>query len=239
MKRLFFLCLLIPAFGIGQMKNVLNSTRYFCKPDKVVEFEKALGDHAKKYHTGDWKWRVWSIESGPDAGGYMVSEGPSNWTTIDGRGDISAEHIADWNTRVAPLTMGRAISTYSSFQADLSTVKLTDYADKIQITHITALPGKYGAIKALITSLKKVWEAGKESVAVYSVAASGEPGYTIVNRLVTGYKELEEGFRKPITDRYNEIYGAGGYETYLKDYAAAVQNRWSELLIYMPKISSN
>ncbi len=238
MKKMFFMFLLIPVLGMSQTKNVLNSTRYFCKPDKVMEFEKALADHAQKYHTGDWKWRVWSIESGPDAGGYMVSEGPSNWTTIDGRGDITPEHIADWNKTVAPLVMGHAISTYSSFLPDMSTVQLTDYADKILITHMTALPGRVAATKALITQLKKVWEGGKESVAVYSVAASGEPGYIIVNRLKAGYKELEDDFRKPMNERYNDVYGAAAYETYLKDYANAVKERWSELLIYMPKLSS-
>ncbi len=238
MKKMFFMFWLIPVLGMGQTKNVLNSTRYFCKPDKVMEFEKALGDHAKKYHTGDWKWRVWSVESGPDAGGYMVTEGPSNWATIDGRGDINAEHMADWNTSVAPLTMGRAISSYSSFQPDLSTVQLTDYADKILVTHMTALPGKVAAVKALITKLKKVWEAGKESVAVYSVVASGEPGYTTVSRLKDGYKELDESYRKPMAERFNESYGAGAWDAYLKDYADAVKERWSELLIYLPKLSS-
>ncbi len=239
MRKVLFMLLLIPVLGMSQTKNVLNSTRYFCKASNAAAFEKALGEHAKKYHTGDWKWRVWSIESGPDAGGYMVSEGPSNWTAIDGRGDISAEHIADWNKNVTPYIEGRAISTYSSFEADMSTVQLTDYADKILITHMTALPGKILAVKALITQLKKVWELGKESVAVYSVFASGEPGYTTVTRLRAGYKELEDGFRKPMNERYNEAFGAAGFETYLKDYAAAVKERWSELLIYMPKISSN
>jgi hypothetical protein len=238
MKRTFFLFLLIPLFGISQTKNVLNSTRYYCKPDKVMEFEKALSTHAQKYHTGDWKWRVWSIESGPDAGGYMVSEGPSNWTTIDGRGDISTEHINDWNKMVAPYLVGRAISTYTTFQPDMSTVQLTDYADKIIITHMTALPGKIFEMKALINKLKKVWESGKESNAVYSVSASGEPGYTLVSRLRGGYKELEDGYRKPMVDRYNDIYGANAYDTYLKDYAGCVQNRWSEMLIYLPKLSS-
>ena len=238
MKKTFFMFLLIPVLGMSQTKNVLNSTRYFCQPDKVMAFEKALAAHAQKYHTGDWKWRVWSIESGPDAGGYMVSEGPSNWATIDGRGDISAEHIADWNTNVASLTMGRAISTYSSFQPDLSTVQLTDYADKILINHMTALPGKVAAVKAIITKLKKVWEAGKESVAVYSVIASGEPGYTTVSRLKDGYKELDESYRKPMAERYNEAYSAGAWDAYLKDYADAVKERWSELLIYLPKLSS-
>jgi hypothetical protein len=239
MKKMFFMFLLIPILGIGQTKNVLNSTRYFCKPDKVMAFETALAAHAKKYHKGDWKWRVWSIESGPDAGGYMVTEGPSNWTAIDGRGDISAEHIADWNTNVMPLTTGRGFSIYSSFQPDMSTVQLTDYADKILITHMTALPGKVGAVKDLITKLKKVWETSKESVAVYSLVASGEPGYITVNRLKDGYKELEDGYRKPMNERYNEVNGAGSWDAYLKDYATAVKERWSELLIYMPKLSSN
>jgi hypothetical protein len=75
MKKIFLLLMLCPLFGISQTKNVLNESRYFCKPDKVQEFEKALTAHAQKYHTGDWHWRVWSIESGPDAGGYMITEG--------------------------------------------------------------------------------------------------------------------------------------------------------------------
>ncbi len=38
----------------------------FPKADKVLDFEKALAAHAQKYHTGDWKWRVYEIQSGPD-----------------------------------------------------------------------------------------------------------------------------------------------------------------------------
>jgi len=230
--------LLIPVLGIGQVKTILNASRYFCKNDKITEFEKALTAHAQKFHTGDWKWRVWSIDSGPDAGGYMVTEGPSDWVTIDGRGEINPEHQADWNKNVAPLINTNGSSMYLSFQADMSTVQLTDYADKILITHMTPKPGKVVGVTALLTKQKKIWEAGKESVAVYSIVASGEPGYVTVSRLKEGYKELADGFRKPTPDRFNEVYGAGGWDAYLKDYAEAVQNRWSELLIYQPKLSS-
>jgi hypothetical protein len=238
MRKIFLFCMLVPLFGMSQTKTVLNASRYFCKPDKVQEFEKALGAHAQKYHTGDWHWRVWSIESGPDAGGYMVSEGPSDWATIDGRGDLGAEHLADWNKNVAPLTTNQYSSSYSEFQSGLSTVQLTDYADKIIINHMNAKPGKLGAVRELITKLKKVWEAGNESVAVYSLTASGEPGFTTVTRLKNGLKEMAEGYRKPINERYNEVYGAGAWDAYLKDYADAVEKRWSELLIYKPKLSS-
>jgi hypothetical protein len=238
MRKLFILLLLTPLLSISQTKTVLNASRYFCETNKVEAFEKALGAHAQKYHTGDWHWRVWSIETGPDAGGYMITEGPSDWASIDGRGDLNPAHMTDWNVNVAPLTTSRYSSSYFEYEEDLGTVKLTDYADKIMINNMTAKPGKIVAVNALIKKLKKVWEAGNESVAVYSIKASGEPGFVIVNRLKTGLKELADGFRKPMPERFNDVYGSGAYDTWLKDYADAVEKRWSELLIYKPKLSS-
>lgn len=238
MKKFFFILLLLPLFGIGQTKTLLSSNRVFSKTDKSQEFEKALASHAQKYHKGDVAWRVWQIESGPDAGGYMISEGPTTWSTIDGRGDISAEHTADWGKNVLPLTTDKTQSGYYDFQADLSTVQLTDYADKIVISHMTARPGKIQDMKNLITKMKKVWTASNESVAVYLTAFSGEPGYIQVTRLKNGLKELATDYRKPFAERYNEAYGAGAFDNWLKDYADIVQSRWSELLTYKPLLSS-
>ena len=238
MKNLIFLLLLLPVLGIGQTKTLLTSNRIFAKNDKANEFEKALSNHAKKYHKGDVAWRVWSIQSGPDAGGYMITEGPTTWSNLDSRADISAEHTADWEKNVLPLTDGRGQSGFYDFQAELSTVQLTDYADKIVINHMTAKPGKINKIMALIQTLKKVWEADKESVAVYLAAFSGEPGYITVTRLKSGLKELGSDYRKPLAERFTAINGADSFDGWLKDYAEAVQNRWSELLIYKPLLSS-
>jgi len=238
MRKLLALCLLIPYIGFGQVKNVINATRVFPKQEKIAEFEKALAAHAQKYHTGDWKWRVWSIESGPDAGGYMITEGPNSWDQLDTRGDLGAEHTADWEKNVAPLTQDRGTVSYAEFQADLSTVQLTDYADKILINHTIGKPGKIGAIPDIIKKLKNVWQAGNESVAVYQEVASGEPGYLVVYRLKAGLKELATGYRKPMKDRYNAANGDGSFDTYQKDYSDDVQSRWSELLTYKPALSS-
>jgi len=238
MKKFFFLLLLLPVLGIGQTKSLLSSNRVFAKNDKAGEFEKALSSHAKTYHTGDVAWRVWSIDSGPDAGGYMITEGPTTWSTYDGRADISAAHTADWEKAVLPLTDGRGQSGFYDFQADLSTVQLTDYADKIVINHMTAKPGKLNNTMELIQQLKKMWVADKESVAVYSVSFSGEPGYITVTRLKNGLKELASDYRKPTPERFNGVNGAGSFDTWLKDYANVVQNRWSELLTYKPLLSS-
>ncbi len=223
---------------MSQTKNILTSSRLFAKNDKSLEFEKALATHSQKYHTGDVKWRVWSIESGPDAGGFMVTEGPSNWSILDSRGDLGAEHTADWAKNVMPLTMGQGQSAYYDFQTDLSTVQLTDYADKIMINHIITKPGMPLKARDLIQKLKKLWEAGNESVAVYSAASSGDPGFIIVTRLKAGLKELASDYRKPVPERYNAIYGAGAYDVFLKDYADAVQSRFSEILMYKPELSS-
>lgn len=238
MKKMLVIWLLIPLIGMGQAKNVINSTRVFSKPEKIAEFEKALAAHAQKYHTGDWKWRVWSIESGPDAGGYMITEGPNSWVQMDGRGDLSAEHTADWEKSVAPLTEGQGSQSYFEFITDLSTVEITDYADKILINHMIVKPGKIRNASDLLKKMKTVWQAGNESVAVYRAVASGDPAYLTVTRLKQGLKEMAEGFRGPLNDRYNGANGAGSFDAFLKDYADAVERRWSELLVYKPDLSS-
>ncbi len=72
MKKFFIALLWVPLSVVAQTKNVVNSTGVFPKIDKVDLFEKALAVHAQKYHTGNWSWRVYSIETGPDAGGYLL-----------------------------------------------------------------------------------------------------------------------------------------------------------------------
>ena len=238
MRKIFIFLMLIPVVAISQTKTVLNSFRVYPKTDKVMEFEKALTSHAQKYHTGDWKWRVWSIESGPESGGYMVTEGPFSWDAMDKRGDISKDHMNDWNQNVLPLTTGQGTSINLVFKPELSTVQMTDYADKIIISHMTARPGMINGVLELVKKQKKAWENGKESIAVYSLMASGDPGYVTVSRLKGGLKELNEDFRKPMKDRYNEANGAGSFDAFLKDYADAVEKRWSEMLFYHPELSS-
>ncbi len=62
MRKIFLLFLAIPLFGMSQDQNVVSASRYFPKPDKVLEFEKAITAHSQKYHSGDWKWRVFEIQ---------------------------------------------------------------------------------------------------------------------------------------------------------------------------------
>jgi hypothetical protein len=238
MKKLLFMILLIPVLGISQTKNVISVTRVFPKADKVLDFEKALAAHAQKYHTGDWSWRVYEIQSGPDAGGYHITEGPTSWNAIDGRGNLGTEHNDDWNKNVAIYVTDKLEESYSIYVDSLSTVALGNYSDKIIISHMYAKPGMINGIVRLVKEMKKVWTDGNESIAVYQSVISGEPQMITVSRLKNGLKELADGYRKPTAERFNIAYGAGAWDTYLADYAKYVETRWSELLVYRADLSS-
>lgn len=238
MRKMLLLCILIPLLGVGQTKNVVNFFRVFPKTDKGAQLEKALTAHGQKYHTGNWKWRIFEIQTGPDAGGFQVIEGPLSWTDFDSRGDLGAAHMTDWNTTVAPLTTGMGTQAFATFLEEYSTVQLSDYSDKIIINHIYPKPGMVTAVKDMVGKMKKAWQAGSESVAVYEASFSGEPQISVVTRLKTGLKELEPNFRKPMPERYNAENGSGSWDEFLKAYASNVERRWSEMLLYRADLSS-
>ena len=238
MRKMIFFLMLIPVLGWSQTKNVVSTNRVFPKVDKVLEFEKALAAHAQKYHSGDVKWRVFTIQSGPDANGYHIVEGPTNWDALDGRGDISVEHNNDWNKTVAIHLADRGSSGYSVFEDSLSTIAMTDYSDKINITHWTPKVGWGSKLRAEIARMRKVWSASGESIAVYTSSSSGPAEFAIVTRYKQGLKERTPGFRPPFKDRYEKIYGEDSFETFQNVLREYVQSQWSELLFYRADLSS-
>ena len=238
MRKILLICFLLPVMVVGQKKNVVNANRVFPKVDKVLEFEKALTAHAQKYHIGDWKWRVFEIQSGPDYGGYHITEGPSSWEQIDGRGNLGAEHNTDWNKNVTPFLTDKTSSVYSVFQDTLSSVALTDYTNMINITHFFPKTGWGYKLREVFVKFRKVWEASGESVAVYVSSSSGPAQYAVVTRYKQGLKEREDGFRKPFKDRYEAMYGADSWDNVAEVYQQYVDNVWSELLSYRTDLSS-
>jgi len=238
MKKLLAFLLLVPLYGMAQEKNVVNSQRVFPKVDKIAEFEKALTAHAQKYHTGDWKWRVFDIQSGPDFGGYHITEGPATWEQIDARGDLGKEHMNDWNKNVSVYLTDRSSSTYGLFREDLSTIQLTDYTNKIAITHVFPAVGYGDKIEELIKKAKKAWENGKQTVAVYEASSSGPAQFLLVYRYKQGLKERNGDFRKPMKERFNTVNGDDSYDAYMDGIRKYTDKTWSELLFFREDLSS-
>lgn len=238
MKMFFLLSMLIPAIGISQTKNVVSAYRVFPKIDKVLEFEKALSAHAKKYHTGDATWRVFEIQSGPDMGGYHITEGPTSWDAIDKRGNLGEEHNIDWNKNVTIYLTDRQSNSYSVYQDSLSTVALGDFSDKIQITHVYPKIGKVNKVRNILKDLRAAWAAEGVTIAVYASSSSGPSQFAIVTRYRQGLKEKADGFRKPFKGTYEAIHGEGSYEEYLEDVSQYTNEVWSELLFMRKDLSS-
>lgn len=239
MRKAFIMLLLIPILAASQKKNVVNATRAFPKVDKVAQFETALAAHAKKFHKGDWGWRVFSIETGPDGGGYHIVEGPLSWDAFDKRGDLGKEHMDDWNKTIAINLTDKGYETYSVFRDTLSTAILTDYASKIMIAHLFPKPGFGPKIMEYLSKVKKAWQEGNQPVAVYQAMGSGKPQYALVYRLKDGLKEFEDGYRKPFKERYEAANGMGSYETYLEETKNYFIESWSEILVSHPELGSN
>ncbi|HOZ76440.1 MAG TPA: hypothetical protein PLY34_00535 [Ferruginibacter sp.] len=237
-NMLALLMMLLPFAGIGQVKNVISTHRVFPKVDKVLEFEKALAVHAQKYHTGDAHWRVFEIQSGPDLGGYHITEGPKSWESEDERGTLGEEHTIDWNKNVAIYLTDRQSGGYSVYVDSLSTIAVGDFSDKIQITHVYPKIGWTSKIVSMIKKLKAAWTAEGSTIAVYAVNGSGPAQYAIVNRYKQGLKEKASGFRKPFRQTYDAVHGAGAYDEYVEDLRLYVNESWSELLFMRKDLSS-
>ena len=238
MRKIFLMLLLIPVLGWSQTKNVVNAIRVFPKIDKQAEFEKALSAHAQKYHTGDWKWRVFGIQTGPDAGGFHITEGPLSWEQFDSRGNLGAEHDMDWKKTVTPLLSQEYQSSYSVYQEDLSTIAVGDYSDKIIITHYYPKPGYAPELRSHLLKLKKAWEAGGSTIVVYTAAASGPMQYVVVNRLKQGMKEMASGFRTPIKERYEKIHGEDSWDGWGDFMKHGIERTYSEMLFFRADLSS-
>ena len=238
MKKFLALLLLSPLLAISQTKNVVSVTRVFPKIDKVAQFEKALTAHAQKYHTGDWQWRVFEIQSGPDAGGFHITEGPVSWTQLDSRGDLGQAHTDDWNKNISPHLTDKYQSSYSVFREDLSTVQLNDFSDKVSVLHFQPKVGLGGKFVGEVPKFKKAWEAGRQTVAVYESINSGDAHIAFAFRMKEGLKEMESGFRSSMRDRYDQLYGAGAWDAYLENVNKYVDRIWSELLFLRKDLSS-
>lgn len=238
LKWLLLLTMLMPFMSISQTMNLVSTQRVFPKMDKVLEFEKALAAHAQKYHKGTSHWRVFVVQSGPDMGGYHITEGPTSWETEDTRGDLSTEHTLDWNKNVAIYLTDRQSGGYSVYQDSLSTIALGDFSDKINISHVYPKVGKSDDVINIIKKLKKYWAANGITVAVYAASSSGKAQFTLVTRYKQGLKERAAGFRKPFKELYEAANGEGSYAQYLKDAAEFVDENWGELLFLRADLSS-
>ncbi|MEP6616834.1 MAG: hypothetical protein ABJA57_09660 [Ginsengibacter sp.] len=240
MKKVIFAFLCLPCIVQAQTNNLFSVDRVFPKPDKVQLFEKALVAHEQKYHKGNWAWEVYTVETGPEAGGYRIVEGPMSWDVYDHRGTLGEAHTNDYTKTITPYLTetDKASTSFILFREDLSTAKITDRADKIAMNHVYPKPGYGEDMEDAIKKLKKVWEASGQVVGVYEVQASGEFQYLFITLYKQGLKERERTFRTPMKERYTTANGEGSWMAYQQSLRNMIDHSWSEMLFYHPELGS-
>jgi hypothetical protein len=242
MRKMIFLLLALPLVGFAQNKNLVSTSRYFPKAGMWQKFEAAVSAHAKKYHKDDFAWRVYTIETGPDAGGYMITEGPNNWGAVDSRGDLGAAHMADWENTVQVHLTDRTSHIYYEYRGDWSTSPAVERSDKISISHIFLNPGYRGeVVEHVIRPLKKIWEADGMRIAVYDAGLSGPPQIAIVTRYPNGLKVRDESNPVPYVERFKKANGGSDemWNKWIEMSKAGIRNQWTELLTFKANLGSN
>ena len=222
----------------AQEKSTLSTYRVSPKPGKDSALKKALADHVAKFHTGNWKWRVFSVLSGPDEGSYQLNEGPNSWTTVEGRQDISEEHTRDYETNVMPLVEKSTPNAYLLLRREFSTDSVSNPFKKALLRHFYTKPGRGLRFMEALANWKKVWEKLGMKVTVWSSFYSGEPQWVVASRLQKGFVDLEQPMAKLLASTYDEIAGPGAYGRYLDDLGQNISRIDEEVIELLPELSS-
>ena len=218
-------------------KETINTYRVLVKDGHAAAFKAALASHAQKYHTGGWKWRVSEVVSGPDEGTYMILEGPNSWTELDGRGDLGAEHMKDYETNILPHVEKTMPALYATYQPDLSTVAPGAFSNKTLIRHLYIKPAHGPLAMDSLKIWKKVWEKRGQNVGVWTSFFSGENQIILSFRLKDGWKDLDAdgiSFR----DAFKELYGPDAYLNTYAEMAKHFDKIVDEMTEYRPELSS-
>jgi len=234
----FLLLLASAAFAQTPEKNVLSSYRIVPAPGKDSALKKAIAAHAAKYHTGTWKWRVFSVVSGMDEGAYMINEGPNSWTDNEGRKDLSDEHTRDYETTILPLVEKTLPAAYLTYDKDLSTDAGAAMFKKALLRHFYLKPGKGPRMTHHLAIWKKVFEKLGVKIAVWRSFFSGQPQIVVSARLANGWVDLEKPMGKEMREAFDEIAGAGAYARSLEDLDQYLDRIDEEMIEFLPDLSS-
>jgi hypothetical protein len=222
----------------AQEKSTLSTYRVSPKPGKDSALKKALAEHVAKFHTGNWKWRVFSVLSGSDEGSYQLNEGPNSWTTLEGRQDLSEEHQRDYETNITPLVEKSTPQAYLILRREFTTDSVSNTFKKALLRHFYPRPGRGLRFAEALGIWKKVWEKLGLKVTVWSSFYSGEPRWVVATRLQKGFVDLEQPMAKVLAGTYDEIAGPGAYGRYLDDLNQNISRIDEDIIELLPEVSS-
>jgi hypothetical protein len=243
MKTLQRLVLLLPLLSLqayaedSKSSAVINTYRTWVKPGHTAAFNKALAAHVKQFHSGEWKWRVYDVLTGPDGGSVQIGEGPHTWTEFDGRGDLGEKHMRDYEHNILPHVDKTSPESYAVYKAEYSTTAVEKFSNKALIVHVYPKPGQLSAYLSSLKDFKPIWEKLGYNVVVYTSLHSGERSVLLVQRLKNGLKDFEpEG--ATVREAFDATNGAGSYDKRMDEQMRILDRMVTELISFRPEFTA-
>lgn len=218
-------------------QETISMFRIWPKVGHEEQLKAALVAHAKKWHTGKWAWRVYTVVSGLDGGAYHIIEGPNSWTDLEDRGDLGKDHMNDFRTSILPHAEKISPVSFMTYNEAGSNSPAGNFSTKAGITIYQPKPGRIGPLLAQFRMAKAAAEKNGVNIAIWTSFASGEQRVAVVRRFKNGWKDLDDNtmtFRQAM----ESLYGAGAFDRFSEGIEANVASATSEMIVYRPELST-
>lgn len=236
--------LLMPFLAISQNSTeygVFETANLTPNPAQITQFEKGLAAHNKKYHgEGPYGARVYWVSNGPNTGSYHWSMGPFPWSSLDNRPAQKEGHEADWNNNVAQyMTANSGTQSYWRAQNELSRFPKDFTIKNMAVDYWDIKRGKYEDAMKLVEKVNKVY-AEKSPDEIWGIYTNEFPS-TKEGRDLAVISFFDNsawlGEEHGLPQKYNEVYGEGSWEQFLKDWYDVTEGVESELWNFLPDLS--
>ncbi len=246
MKRftiLFIALLGIVAFTFAQTDYTMFDNTYLTvKTERYKEFNKAMSEHNKKFHSGDGPRyaNVWWVNSGTNAGSFVWSMGPVTYTDMDSFDRLKEEHLNDWMFNVMPTI--QSIDESSAWKRkDKFSYNLDDENfNKLNITFYSIESWQDYRFEKILEMVKNVYETKKyeHTFSVYYPESDLDNERDVA--IVWGFNKWASFDEDPQFKKdFEEINGEGSWTTLMDEYKATVKGRTSEIWMLIPELSGN
>lgn len=237
MLLLPFLAISQNSTGYGVFENALLTPN----PTQIIQFEKGIAAHNKKYHTaGPYGGRVYWISNGPNTGSYMWVMGPFPWSSLDNRPAQKDGHDADWNTNVAQYaTANSGSQSYWRGHSELSRFPKDFTIKNMAVDTWDIKRGKNEEAMKLVEKVIKVYSE-KLPDDIFGVYTNEFPSTKEGKDLsVISFfdKSAWLGEDHGMSKNYEEVYGAGSWTQFLKDWMDVTNGGETEIWIFRPDLS--
>ena len=244
MKRFTFLIAALlgfTAFTFAQTDYTMFDNTYLTvKPDKYKEFNKAMSEHNKKFHSGNGPRyaNVWWINSGTNAGSFVWSMGPVTYTDMDSFDESNQEHLNDWLYNVMPTIRSIGESNTWKRKDELSYAMDEENFNKLNIILYDIESWQGYRFKKILEMVKKVYETKKypHSFSVYYPEQDMDNGRDVA--IVWGFNKWASFDENPKFKKdFEEINGEDSWADLMNEFKATVKGRTSEIWILIPELS--